>query len=149
MTDGLALPALPDPDADPQFYAGVPAKRLLAFVLDVIAVWGVAILVSILTLGLGFFLFAALVGLIDLFYRVLTIASRSATPGMRVVGIELRDAAGQPLTFGQALVHTLLFYIAMAFVIAQLVSVLLMAGSRFGRGLHDIPLPTTMINRPL
>ncbi|MGB0926767.1 MAG: RDD family protein [Pikeienuella sp.] len=149
MTYADPLSGPPNPDTDPQFYDGVPAKRLLAFAIDVVAVWGVAIVISVLTLGIGFFLFAPLVFVIDVVYRVITIGNKSATPGMRVMGIELRDARGDRLTIGQAALHTALFYVAMAFVIIQLISVLLMAGSRYGRGVHDMPFSTTMINRPL
>ena len=34
----IDLSALPDPELDAQFYAGVPFKRLLAWVFDVIAI---------------------------------------------------------------------------------------------------------------
>ena len=78
---------LPDPDRDAQFYTGVPAKRLMAFIIDVVLVWGIAILVSILTLGIGFLIMGFLIAVIDLIYRTLTIGSSSATVGMRLMGM--------------------------------------------------------------
>mgnify|MGYP000268275291 CR=1 FL=1 len=149
MTYVAPLAGPPDPDTDPQFYQGVAAKRLLAFALDVVAVWGAVILVSLLTFGIGFFFFAFLLVIVDAVYRIATITNQSATPGMRIMGIELRDAQGQRFNFVHAVAHTIMFYIATGFVIVQLISVLMMAGSYYGRGVHDLPLGSTMINRPL
>ena len=140
---------LPDPDSDAQFYSGVPAKRLVAFLIDVVLVWGIAILVSLLTLGIGFLIMGFLIAVIDLIYRTLTIGSKSATLGMRMMGIELRTFGGDRFNTGHALIHTLLFYVMLAFVIVQLISVIMMGGSRYGRGLHDLVVGSTMINRPL
>ena len=140
---------LPDPDADAQFYAGVPAKRLVAFIIDVVLVWGIAILVSLLTLGVGFLILGFLIAVIDLIYRTMTIGSQSATIGMRLMGIELRTFGGDRFNTGHAFIHTLLFYAMLAFVIVQLISVIMMGGSRYGRGLHDFIVGSTMINRPL
>ncbi len=140
---------LPDPDRDAQFYDGVPVKRLVAFIIDVTLVWGLAILFSILTLGLGFFILGFLIALIDLIYRTVTIGSNSATFGMSLMGIELRTFSGDRFNTGHALIHTLLFYAMLAFVVVQLVSVIMMGGSRYGRGLHDLIVGSAMINRPL
>lgn len=140
--------ALPGPEAAPGLYDGVALRRLFAWIIDVLAVWGLAFLVSILMLGLGFLFFAPLAALIDFFYRVLSISGGSATFGMRMTGIELRDSGGRRLNFGTALIHTLLFYVMFIFGLLQLISVVLMAASRPGRGLHDMLLGVTMINRP-
>lgn len=140
---------LPDPDNDAQFYAGVPAKRLVAFIIDVVLVWGIAILVSLLTLGVGFLILGFLIAVIDLIYRTMTMGSQSATLGMRLMGIELRTFNGDRFNTGHAFIHTLLFYAMLAFVVVQLVSVIMMGGSRYGRGLHDFIVGSTMINRPL
>lgn len=154
FTDGLNTSlnnggGLPDPDSDAQFYSGVPAKRLVAFLIDVVLVWGLAILVSLLTLGIGFFILGFLIAIIDLIYRTMTIGSKSATVGMSLMGIELRTFSGDRFTTGHALIHTLLFYAMLAFVVVQLVSVIMMGGSRYGRGLHDLIVGSTMINRPV
>ena len=140
---------LPDPDRDAQFYSGVPTKRLVAFVIDVVLVWGLAILVSLLTLGIGFFIMGFLIAVIDLAYRTFTIGSKSATVGMALMGIELRTFGGDRFNMGHALIHTLLFYAMLAFVVVQLISVIMMGGSRYGRGLHDLIVGSAMINRPI
>lgn len=140
---------LPDPDRDAQFYEGVPAKRLVAFIIDIAIVWGAAILISVLTLGIGFFILGLLIAIIDLIYRTMTIGSNSATIGMSVMGIELRTFNGDRFSTGHALIHTLVFYAMLIFVVVQLVSVIMMGGSRYGRGLHDLILGSAMINRPI
>lgn len=139
---------LPDPEADRQFYAGVPARRLVAFFIDLFLIWGLAFVVSVLTLGVGFLLFGLLLAVFDFFYRVATISNHSATWGMRAMGIELRGLDGDRFDLTQTIGHTLLFYVAMAFMVTQLISVVLMAGSSMGRGLHDLPFGSTMINSP-
>ena len=154
FTDGLNQNlnrggGLPDPDRDAHFYEGVPAKRLVAFFIDVVLVWGLAILASLLTLGIGFLILGFLIAVIDLIYRTLTIGSASATLGMRVMGIELRTFNGDRFNTGHAFIHTLLFYAMLAFVVVQIVSVIMMGGTRYGRGLHDFIVGSTMINRPI
>ncbi|QIE54000.1 RDD family protein [Pikeienuella piscinae] len=147
-TAGLAPGVLPDPVTDRQFYDGVPARRLLAFLIDVVLVWGIALIVGILTLGIGFFILGFVIAVVDFIYRVATISNRSATPGMRFAGIELRQRDGARFDLFHAIGHTLLFYVAISFIVVQLVSVALMAGSAMGRGLHDLPFGSTMINSP-
>ncbi len=139
---------LPDPVTDRQFYDGVPARRLFAFFVDVVLVWAVVIVIGILTLGIGFLLAGLVLFVVDLSYRVLTLSDRSATPGMRLMGIELRDGDGDRFTTAQALGHTLLFYLSLTFFVVHLVSIILMAGSALGRGLHDMPFGSTMMNSP-
>ncbi|MEM8751346.1 MAG: RDD family protein [Pseudomonadota bacterium] len=139
---------LPDPEVDRRFYEGVPARRLFAFVIDVIVVWGVAIGLAFATLGIGFLFLGFLVAVADFFYRVLTISGRSATLGMRAMEIELRDGSGARFGFGTALFHTLLFYLSFTFFVLHLVSIVMMAGSAMGRALHDLPFGSTMIKSP-
>ncbi|MFV0475244.1 MAG: RDD family protein [Pikeienuella sp.] len=139
---------LPDPEADSQFYEGVPARRLLAFAIDIALIWGLAFVIGVLTLGIGFLLFGMLVPVLDFIYRAATISNRSATWGMRFAGVELRQLSGARFDLFHAVAHTILFYVATAFVVAQLVSVILMAGAAMGRGLHDLPFGSTMINSP-
>lgn len=142
------LGGLPDPETDPQFYEGVPARRLIAALIDFAIVWGAAVVFVILTFGLGFFVVGGFVLCADFLYRVLTISSRSSTFGMSLMRIELRRRDGRPFDVGHAIGHTLLFYLAGLSVIAQLVSIVMMAGSSLGRGLHDLPFGSTMINSP-
>jgi uncharacterized RDD family membrane protein YckC len=120
----------------------------LAFLIDVVFVWLAVIAIGVLTLGVGFFILGFVLFTVDLTYRVLTISNRSATPGMRAMGIELRDIDGHRFSLGQALGHTLLFYLSLTFFLVHLVSIFMMAGSAMGRALHDLPFGSTMINSP-
>ncbi|SOH94546.1 RDD family protein [Monaibacterium marinum] len=138
---------LPDPQTEPQFYDGVAGKRLMAWIFDIVLITALWFVFGILTLGLGWLLlpFWAVISFI---YRTLTISGRSATWGMRMMGIEFRDGFGQRFGMGQALVHTGLYTVSLMFVATQLISVVLMAGTARGQALHDIPLGSTAINSP-
>ncbi|MEI4261953.1 RDD family protein [Roseovarius sp. D0-M9] len=138
---------LPDPIAQPEFYAGVPTKRFLAWLVDSLLIIAFCVLGVILTLGIGFFFLPALVLVIGLIYRTATLAHGSATWGMALMAIELRRHDGtrlDPLTAG---LHTLGYSASMAFVVPQVVSVLMMLAGNRGQGLSDLVLGTAMINR--
>lgn len=144
---------LPDPEYDAQFYEGVPGKRLAAWIVDALVILLISVLVilplGVLTLGFGFFLFPALVLTVSFLYRTLTIASRSATWGMRLMGIELRARDGQRLDLVTAAVHTGVFLFLMASIVGWAATVIAILGTRYNQGLPDLLLGTTAINRPL
>ena len=146
------MPGLPDPDRDRQFYEGVQPRRLAAWVVDVALILGVgvpiALMFGLLTLGFGFALFPILVMGVGFLYRTATIAGGSATWGMRLMGIELRRHDGSRLDFPTALLHTTIYTVAFAVVVLQFASIVGMLATRYGQGLPDIVLRTTMINRP-
>jgi len=138
---------LPDPDLQAAFYAGVPAKRLLAWLIDALVI-GVLVLAALpLTVFIGVLFMPVLFLVLGFAYRFITIAGASATPGMRLMAIEFRDRAGQRFDGSLALSHTLLFTLACAVAPLQLVSAVLMATSARGQGLGDMLLGTTAINR--
>lgn len=145
--------ALPHPTLDAQFYQGVPGRRLAAFAIDAVAslVLGMAAAAAfgVVTLGIGFLAFVPAVGLAGFLYRWLSIAQWSATPGMLAAGIELRRCDGARFTSMDALIHTALFTATTLFVLPQMASVAAMATSPIGRGLHDMALGSTAINRPV
>lgn len=143
---------LPDPDRDAQFYAGTSPRRLLAFVVDSAAIAALALAVTLLetllTLGFGLLL-AIPIWLVTAFlYRWRSIALWSATPGMLLAGVELRDARGEPLGEAQAAAHTAMFFAVCFFAIPQLIGLALMASRADGRGLHDLATGAALINRP-
>jgi uncharacterized RDD family membrane protein YckC len=144
-----AYTGLPDPEMDSQFYENVPTRRLVAWVFDGIITFGMTFLISVLTIGLGFFIFPLIWLVIGLIYRTATIANKSSTWGMRMVGIEFRDKDGQKLSTGLALAHTLIFTIGTGFFFVQIVSIVLILSSRYGQSVQDMILGTTAINRPL
>ena len=89
---------LPDPEYDAAFYDGVPAKRLFAWVVDVILIASLSFFLALLSFGIGFFLWALLYLTVSFLYRSATIGSGSATLGMRLMNIELRNSLGQRLS---------------------------------------------------
>lgn len=144
---------LPDPEYDAQFYDGVPSKRLVAWVIDAIAILILTmvstLIIGVLTLGLAFVFFPGILFLISFGYRWLTIADASATPGMRLMGIELRTRSGDRLDPITAAIHTGVFLFLMATMIGWIATIVAILGTRYNQGLPDLLLGTTAINRPL
>lgn len=147
---------VPSPYEDTQFYEGVAFRRFVAFLIDVcitalvmavIAVVG--FVAGFLTFGLGWLVAFLLFVSADFLYRWLTIGASSATWGMAICGIELRDRLGQRLDPGQALVHTAAYYISLALGIPILLNLFIMLISPHRRLIHDFVLGTVMINRPV
>ena len=100
------MTALPDPDYQAEFYASVPAKRLIAWVIDSILIFTLSAAAVLLTAFTGLLIWPLLYLAVGFAYRTVTIANGSATWGMRFAGIELRDSAGQRLDSGLAALHT-------------------------------------------
>jgi uncharacterized RDD family membrane protein YckC len=138
---------LPDPDYQSEFYADVPAKRALAWVVDTLIVVGIVALAIILTVGIGLFFAGFLWLVIGFVYRVVTLANGSATLGMRMMSIEIRRGDGQRLDLGTAILHTLGYSLSMSFVLPQIASIILMMTGDRGQGLTDLVLGTAAINR--
>ncbi len=100
-------------------YDGLLSRRIFAYLIDIFLIFwlviaakiGVAIF-SILSFFLLTPLLVTLLALIPLAYHTFTISgSRAATPGMRLMGLIVRDyATGQRPTMLQALITTILFY---------------------------------------
>jgi uncharacterized RDD family membrane protein YckC len=141
-------PGLPDPDAAPGFYDGVPLKRLLAWLVDAVIVLGLTLLAVPLTAFVAAFFFPVVWLAIGFVYRAATLAAASATPGMRLVGIELRDRWGRPFDAGHAILHTLGYTLSISTLVVQAASIALMLTSARRQGLTDLVLGTAAINRP-
>lgn len=146
------LSGLPDPDLDRQFYDGVRTRRLFAWIADIaiILAMGVplALLFGLVTLGFGFALFPVILLGVGFAYRTLTLAGRSATWGMRFTGIEFRRGDGSRFDLPMALMHTLLYAVAISVGFLQLVSCATIVATRYRQSVPDILLGTTAINRP-
>ncbi|WP_424926467.1 RDD family protein [Amaricoccus tamworthensis] len=147
------MDGLPDPDRDPQFYESVPSRRLAAWCMDIviIALFGIplATLFGLVTLGFGFALFPFIMVCVGFIYRFATLANRSATWGMRFMGIEFRRQDGNRFDTLTALLHTAIYSVCFGFFFLQLASCLSILMTRYRQGLQDIILRTTAINRPV
>lgn len=141
------MTALPDPDYQAEFYASVPSKRLLAWVVDSIVIFALSAAAVVLTAFTGLLIWPLLFLVIGFAYRTVTIAQGSATWGMRFAGIELRNGAGQRLDSTEAVLHTAGYSLSLAFPVLQVISVILMLTSARGQGLSDHLLGTVMLNR--
>ncbi|MGR3541889.1 MAG: RDD family protein [Hasllibacter sp.] len=139
------LNGLPDPQTAPELYRDVPSKRLVAWLVDTVIVWGLWVLLTIFSLGLLVWLLP-LFAVADFFYRTIGLTNRSATIGMRVAGIEIRDRRGERLDFGQAFLHTTGYMFSVVTFPVQLVSILFMAGTERRQGLTDMVLGTAALN---
>lgn len=138
---------LADPISQPQFYQDVPSKRLLAWIVDTVIVLAMTAVAVLLTLFIGLFFLPLLFVMIDFPYRVITLATGSATWGMRLFAIEIRDMQGERLDLGQAFLHTLGYYVSWAVAPLQLISIILMAASARRQGLTDMVMGSAALNR--
>lgn len=139
--------SLPDPEREAAFYTDVPFKRLLAWFVDSLAIGVLALLAIPFTAFTAVFFLPALWLMIGLFYRILTLSSGSATWGMRLMGVEMRNHRGERFGLADAAAHTVLYSLCVSMLLPQLVSVGLMLGSARGQGLHDMALGTVALNR--
>lgn len=143
---------LPDPEHDAHFYDGVPSRRLVAWFVDFAVITVLSLIATaifgVLTLGFGFMALPFIFLATAFVYRTLTIASASATWGMRMMGIELRTRMGERFDFGHAAIHTGIFMVLMASIIGWIATVVAILGTRYNQGLPDLVLGTVMINSP-
>ena len=139
---------IPDPATQPEFFSGVTFKRLIAWTLDLMAITIISAIVATLPLFIGWFFFPLVFLAVKLVYCIGTISRGSATPGMRLMNIELRNREGRAMESSEAVLHTVTYVVSMAFVIPQLISLALMVVSPKGQGLHDMFVGATVINSP-
>ena len=155
---GLSVEVKPhayDPATQPELFEGVLARRVVAFLIDLIIITVPLIFLAIfififglVTLGLGWFLFffyGPIAVVWALVYYGLTLGSpASATIGMRVVDIEMRTWYGTPCYFVLGAVHAILFWLTVSFLTPFVLLVPLFNDRR--RLLHDMLVGTIVIN---
>jgi uncharacterized RDD family membrane protein YckC len=144
-----------DPVSSPELFDGVLARRIVAFIIDLI-ILSIPILflsmfifvIGVVTLGFGFLLYALLSPIMvlwALFYYGITLGSpRSATLGMRVMDLEMRTWYGAPAYFVLGAVHAIVFWITVSVLTPFVLLVCLFNDRR--RCLHDILVGTIVIN---
>jgi uncharacterized RDD family membrane protein YckC len=150
-----------DPQINPELFEGVLARRLIAFVVDLVIlavpiVLGAIFIVAstIATLGIAGILFALLSPLYwplimvwAICYYGFTLGSAaSATIGMRVMDLEMRTWSGSPCYFVLGAVHAIVFWVTVSF----LTPLVLLVGffNARKRLLHDMLVGTIVINSP-
>lgn len=138
----------PDPERHAAFYEGVLPKRFMAWLIDLVLIGLVTALIVPFTAFTALFFLPFLFLVVGFLYRWATLRGRSATWGMRLMNIEFLDRNGQRFDGATALLHTLGYTVSMAFVMPQVVSVVLMLTSSRGQGLSDLVLGSVAINSP-
>ena len=144
-----------DPLTHPEFFEGVLARRVIAFVIDFVIIAVPVVLAAmfifafgIITLGLGWALYWLLSPasvIWALAYFGLTIGGpRSATIGMRTMDLELRTWYGAPGYFVLGAVHAIVFWLSVSVLTPFILLVVFFNERR--RLLHDILLGTVVIN---
>jgi uncharacterized RDD family membrane protein YckC len=144
-----------DPFLNPEYFEGVLARRMIAFLIDLAIITVPIILVSIfifffglVTFGLGWGLFFLVVpgsAIWALIYYGATMGSpASATIGMRTVDIEVRTWYGAPCYFVLGAVHAIAFWVTTSALTPLVLLVGLLNERR--RLLHDFLLGTVVIN---
>ena len=112
---------------------GVLGRRMFGYLVDLVMIGFLALIlalfigfIGLLTLGLGWSLFAVL-PFTGIIYSAITLGGpHQATIGMRMMGVRAMDAAtGGPVDRLTAAVHALLFYVAATTFILWLVDVAL------------------------
>ena len=141
------MTALPDPQAQPDFYKDVSFKRLMAWGVDATLTLFACLLILPFTAFTGIFFFPFLFLVVGFAYRMITIANGSATWGMRFFAIELRRADGARMDAGSAFAHTLGYTLSWTVPVFQLISMIMMASTERGQGLSDHVLGTVMVNK--
>ena len=147
MTDSNPLWGLPDPDRQAEFYADVPAKRLVAWLLDTLLISIITAVIVPFTAFTALFFLPLLFLVVGFVYRVVSLANRSATPGMRLAAIEFRTHRGERFDGGMALLHTIGYSLSMAMVFPQVISIILMLTSARKQGLSDLVLGSAVVNK--
>ena len=158
---GLSVELKPhayDPVTNPELFEGVLARRLIAFVIDLIIlslpVLFLAVfifIIGVVTLGLGFFFYALLPPIMvlwALFYYGMTLGGQhSATIGMRAMDIQMRTWYGSPAYFVLGAVHAVVFWVTVSVLTPLILLVALFNDRR--RCLHDMLIGTIVINNEM
>jgi uncharacterized RDD family membrane protein YckC len=144
-----------DPFAHPEYFEGVLARRLIAFVIDIVIITVPVVVTCMFILMFGFVTFGLGWGLFLLVYPGAVIwallyygatmgGPASATIGMRAVDLQIRTWYGAPCYFLLGIVHAVVFWV----LTSTLTPVVLLVGllNERRRLLHDLLLGTVIVN---
>jgi uncharacterized RDD family membrane protein YckC len=133
-----------------QALTGVRRRRIFAVFFDFLFVSILSALIWLVllvaTLGWSLVLLPPLFPLVAFFYNGLSVSSEAmATPGMRVMDLEIRMTDANRVPFLNAAVHAVLFYVSWMFPVVFLTSLL----SPNKRCLHDVLAGVVVTRRPV
>jgi uncharacterized RDD family membrane protein YckC len=140
-----------DPAIHPELYEGVRTRRAFAFLIDftvilflMVLAYVVIAIIGVFTLGLLWLLLPAVWPVVAILYSVLTLGGPySATPGMRFMGIEIRNLRGERIDYAIALFHALGFWFSVAILTPLILLVALFTQRK--QLLHDLILGTVAV----
>lgn len=147
-----------DPATQPELFEGVLARRVIAFLIDLVILALPLVLLAmfivvlgIVTLGLGLLLFwffgpIAVIGAL-LYYGLTLGGPASATIGMRVMDLEMRTWYGSRAYFVLGAVHAIGYWVTVSFLTPLVLLAALFNDRR--RLLHDMLVGTIVINNEM
>ncbi|MHA1189208.1 MAG: RDD family protein [Alphaproteobacteria bacterium] len=143
-----------DPAAQGELFDGVRTRRMTAFVIDMVIIIALMVLASIviavlgiLTFSLGWLLFALVWPFVAIGYIMFTLGgSRSATPGMRMSGLQMRTWYGAPMYPLLALAHAMLFWFSITLLTPFILLIALFNPRK--RLVHDYVAGTVLVRTP-
>ncbi|WP_152045606.1 RDD family protein [Aureimonas psammosilenae] len=135
----------------PRLYDGVRTRRVMSFVYDYLIVLALSVpaavvvfLLGILTLGIGWHLYAILIPAIAVIYIGFTMGgSRQATVGMRMAGLRVEKLDGTRMEPPLAVLHGVLFWASVSLLTPFVLLVALF--TRRKQLLHDVLLGTVVV----
>ena len=138
-------------DEDWRLYEGVRTRRVMAFFIDYVIILLLMIpfailvfLLGIVTLGLGWMLFAVFGPFVALTYVAMTLGGgRQATVGMQMTGIRLARLDGLRIDPLLAIVHTVLFWAGNVFTSGLILLATLVLDRK--RTVHELLLGTVVV----
>ncbi|WP_019995634.1 RDD family protein [Aureimonas ureilytica] len=138
---------------EPRAYSGVRTRRSLAFLVDYSIVLLLCIpmgfligVLGILTLGLGWMLYAIIFPLVALPYVTFTLGGSSqATPGMRLFDLRLERLDGRRVDPALGAAHSILFWAAGVLTSGFIVLLALFTPRK--QLLQDLLLGTVVVRR--
>ncbi|PIK70893.1 RDD family protein [Methylobacterium frigidaeris] len=151
---GTIPPAAPGWAGPPVLVAhGSLSRRFLAYLLDIVFIFGFSCLLwlaisllGVITFGVGWALYAILPAS-GVIYSAITVGGpRQSTLGMRMMGLRaVRATTGGPIDWITAAVHALLFYVALSTFLLWLLDIgigVMRADRRMG---HDLVLDLAVV----
>jgi uncharacterized RDD family membrane protein YckC len=145
------VPTVIEPLSDPTLFDGIRSRRVLGYFVDLVliailsvAAWFALVFAGVLTLGLLLPLLPIAMALIPLAYHALQVCGpRSATIGMRLFDVEVRNWTGNRPDLLQAFLMTALFLTTIALT-GSLILLVSLFNNR-GRTLHDYLSGTVVV----
>lgn len=142
----------PDRFAEPNLYDGVLSRRVTAYILDLILIFGLWLALSLVFGVVGILTFGALtplglvvLAILPVAYHTVFIGRNGATPGMGVFDLEVRSWTGRRPDYSQAFLTTVLFYASISLTVWLVLLVPLFTDRN--RTLHDILAGTIVLRR--